>query len=52
MKTFRKSIVIFLLFMIGTMSAVHVDRQCAAIEGSVDSGLSRALEKLENFIEK
>ena len=32
MKLFRKSVVIFLVFMLGTMALIHVDRQCAQME--------------------
>ena len=48
MKTFAKSMIIFLLFMIGTMAFAHVDRQCAAIEGKRGC----LMDKLQNFVEK
>lgn len=34
MKTFAKAIVIFILFFMGTTAVVHVDRQCAQINGT------------------
>lgn len=48
MKTFRKSIVLFIVFLLGTVSLVHVDRQCAQIDGSHVP----VMERLENFIDK
>lgn len=42
MKTFRKSIVVFLLFFIGTASLVHVDRQCAQMTGRKTDALTEA----------
>lgn len=48
MKTFGKSIIIFTVFAAGTMSLIHVDRQCAIINGSSASIMS----SIENIIEK
>lgn len=42
MKTFGKSVVIFLLFMIGTAAIVHVDRQCAQMAGRETDTLTEA----------
>ena len=48
LKTLRQTVVVFLIFLIGTLALVHVDRQCAMMDG--DTG--QVMEKLENFIEK
>ena len=48
LKTFGKSIVLFLVFLLGTASLVHVDRQCAQI----DASHVPVIERLENFIDK
>ena len=32
LKTFRNAVILFMLFMVGTMAVVHVDRQCAMME--------------------
>jgi len=34
MKTFAKAVAIFVLFFMGTTAVVHVDRQCARINGA------------------
>ncbi len=47
MKTFRRSVVVFLIFFLGTVCAIHVDRQCQQMNGG-DGGF---IEKMENFIE-
>lgn len=52
MKTFRNALILFLLFMTGTMAAVHIDRQCAMMEGHAVSFAESLAEKLENIIEK
>lgn len=46
MRTFKKSIVIFLLFMIGTCAAVHVDRQCGAMTGSGRTVIEKKVREL------
>lgn len=33
MKTFGRSVAIFLIFLAGTLSVIHVDRQCQEMEG-------------------
>ena len=48
MKLFRKSVVIFLVFMLGTMALIHVDRQCAQMEKTT----ADIAEEVENIIEK
>lgn len=45
MKLFRKSVVVFLVFMLGTMALIHVDRQCARMEGA-EAALAERAEKL------
>ncbi|MCI9640329.1 MAG: hypothetical protein HFE72_09465 [Emergencia sp.] len=52
MKTFRNAVILFMLFMVGTMAVVHVDRQCAMMERNTDSFAESLTEKLENCIEK
>ena len=52
LKTFRNAVVLFLLFMVGTMAVVHVDRQCAMMERNTESFAETLTEKLENYIEK
>ena len=47
MKTFARSIAVFLIFLAGTVSVIHVDRQCQMMNAG-DGGF---LEKVENFIE-
>ena len=47
MKNFGRSVLIFLIFLVGTVSAIHVDRQCQQISAG-DGGF---MEKVENFIE-
>ncbi|MGN0659143.1 MAG: hypothetical protein ACI4LA_06015 [Emergencia sp.] len=47
MKTFKKSAVIFLLFLLGTLSVIHVDRQCQA---AAANGMS-IIGNMEKFIE-
>ena len=50
MKTFRKSILIFLLFLVGTVSLVHVDRQGAIIEGRKNDALTDAFVRVQERI--
>lgn len=45
MKTFRKSLVLLAVFFIGTASLIHVDRQCAQINGG-GSTILTVVEKL------
>lgn len=52
LKTFRNAVILFLLFMTGTMAVVHVDRQCAMMDRNMDSFAESLTEKLENYIEK
>ena len=52
LKTFRNAVILFMLFMVGTMAVVHVDRQCAMMERNTDSFAESLTEKLENYIEK
>lgn len=33
MKTFLKSTAVFLIFLVGTLSVIHVDRQCQTTDG-------------------
>ncbi len=47
MKTFGRSVLIFLIFLVGTASLIHVDRQCQQMNAG-DGGF---IEKMENFIE-
>ncbi len=52
MKGIGKFILIFVLFFVGTTAIVHVDRQCAQVNG-VDQQIMPAVEKAaENIIEK
>ncbi len=48
MKTFGRTVAVFLMFLVGTVSLIHVDRQCQMMNAG-DGGF---LEKVENFIEK
>lgn len=48
MKTFLKSIAVFIIFLLGTASLAHVDRQCA----QMDASHIPVMERLENFIDK
>lgn len=48
MKTFGKSIIVFLIFFVGTLSVIHVDRQGARMSGTG----ALFTETIENFIEK
>lgn len=52
MKTFRKSIVIFFLFMLGTMAVMHVDRQCRALEGGGTTIAEQITEELKATAER
>lgn len=52
MKTLRQAMVVFLIFLTGTVALVHVDRQCAMMDADTHTSLGSVLEKLENFIEK
>lgn len=47
MKTFARSAAVFLIFLVGTVSVIHVDRQCRQMDG----GGGCFIEKVENFIE-
>lgn len=48
MKTWIKSLVIFLVFFMGSTAVIHVDRQCAHMYGeSVE-----IISSVENTIEK
>ena len=47
MKTFGRSVAIFLIFLVGTLSVIHVDRQCQEMNAG-DGGF---IEKVENLIE-
>lgn len=48
MKTFGKSLIVFLIFMLGALFFVHVDRQGAILAAHEPT----AIQKIENFIEK
>jgi len=52
MKTLCKSIVIFLLFFIGTTAVVHVDRQCAHMNRQSAVMTEAVEDAAENIIEK
>lgn len=44
MKTFGKTVAIFLIFFIGTLSLIHADRQCGQMTGNY-GGLEETIEK-------
>ena len=48
MRLFGKAAVVFLVFMLGTMAFIHVDRQCAYLTGKA----APAAGAVENIIEK
>lgn len=52
MKTLMKSLVVFLLFFMGTTAMVHVDRQCAHMYGKTDEIMASIENTVENTIEK
>lgn len=55
MKTLGKSIIIALIFFVGTVSVIHTDRQTAYMnrqEPQIVDALENAAETMENTIEK
>lgn len=52
LKILRQTVVVFLIFLTGTLALVHVDRQCAIMDANTQTALGTVMEKLENFIEK
>ena len=52
MKTLKQALLVFALFFFGTTAVVHIDRQCALMNGE-DAVITEALENTaENIIEK
>ena len=52
LKILRQTVVVFLIFLTGTLALDHVDRQCAIMDANTQTALGTVMEKLENFIEK
>lgn len=56
MKTFLKSTAVFLIFLAGTLSVIHVDRQCQEMEGGgvtimeeIETAVGAAVERADSL---
>jgi len=52
MRTWMNFIIIFLLFFMGTTAIIHVDRQCAHMDGKTAGIIENVENTVENTIEK